>query len=299
MDEQFGIEVRTAAINHVKKLSDIYSDIIPGSELNKGFLYQGEVIYLKSQQGIFKPRQLELPLTITTSYNGPYEDDIGDEFLTYKYRGHDNSFYDHRDNVGLRRLINTGLPLIYFHGVEKGKYVAVFPVYMVDDYPEKMEFTVAADDIRMIYENSFEDPTGETGRRRYVTREVKMRLHQSGFRARIMSAYNEQCAICRLKHPELLDAAHIIPDSEEEGTSEVQNGLSLCKIHHSAYDQNIIGIDTAYKVHVRRDILEEIDGPMLKHGIQELNGSKILLPRGEKKPSLMSLDWRFQRFKSA
>jgi putative restriction endonuclease len=299
MDEQFEKEVRTAAINHVQRLSSVFADIIPGVELNKGFEYRGEIYHLKSQQGIFKPRQLDLPLTITTSYDGPYEDDIGDEFLTYKYRGYDQSYYDHCDNVGLRKLINTGLPLIYFHGVEKGKYVAVYPVYIVDDNPDRMEFTVAADDIRTIFETSFQDPAGESGRRQYVTREVKLRLHQSGFRARIMKAYNEQCAICRLKHPELLDAAHIIPDSEEGGTAEVQNGLSLCKIHHSAYDQNIIGIDTDYKVHVRRDILEEIDGPMLKHGIQELNQTRIYTPRGNQKPSLEKLDWRFQRFRSA
>jgi len=41
---------------------------------------------------------------------------------------------------------------------------------------------------------------------------------------------------------ELLDAAHIIPDNMPEGKSTIENGLSLCKLHHSAYDAFIIGV---------------------------------------------------------
>ena len=52
---------------------------------------------------------------------------------------------------------------------------------------------------------------------------------------------------------------------------EVRNGLALCKIHHAAYDHNIIGINADYNIEVREDVLAEIDGPMLKHGLQEFN----------------------------
>ncbi len=48
--------------------------------------------------------------------------------------------------------------------------------------------------------------------------------------------------LCRLKHRELLDAARIIPDNMPEGKSTIDNGLSLCKLHHSAYDAFIIGV---------------------------------------------------------
>ncbi len=104
--------------------------------------------------------------------------------------------------------------------------------------------------------------------RRYAWTRTRQRLHQGAFRELVVSAYDERCAICRLNHPELLDAAHIIPDTEERGIPIVPNGLSLCKIHHAAYDQGILGIDGDYRVHVRKDILRERDGPMLKHGIQ-------------------------------
>ena len=72
-----------------------------------------------------------------------------------------------------------------------------------------------------------------------------------------------------------MDAAHITPDSAERGEPIVSNGLALCKIHHAAFDRNILGISPDYQVHIRQDILEEEDGPMLKHGIQEMQGRSL------------------------
>ncbi len=76
----------------------------------------------------------------------------------------------------------------------------------------------------------------------------------------------------------MLDAAHIIPDADPEGEPIVNNGLSLCKLHHAAYDQSFFGIRPDYSIEVRRDILEGSDGPMLKHGLQEIHDSVIQLP---------------------
>jgi hypothetical protein len=42
--------------------------------LGKGFPYKGERIPLVSPQGIFKPRHIELPLSITTIADGPYQE---------------------------------------------------------------------------------------------------------------------------------------------------------------------------------------------------------------------------------
>jgi putative restriction endonuclease len=102
-----------------------------------------------------------------------------------------------------------------------------------------------------------------------------------------------------LRHRELLDAAHVIPDAEG-GKPIVNNGLSLCKIHLSAFDQNIIGINPDYIIQVREDVLEEIDGPMLKHGIQEMHGNKIILPHSNsKKPDKNYLAQRYEKFRDA
>jgi putative restriction endonuclease len=98
----------------------------------------------------------------------------------------------------------------------------------------------------------------------------------------------------------LLDAAHIIADRDERGRPEIPNGLSLCKIHHSAYDVNILGITPGYRVEIREDILAERDGPMLRHGLQELNDQRLHLPRASgDHPNREYLEERYSAFRAA
>jgi putative restriction endonuclease len=107
--------------------------------------------------------------------------------------------------------------------------------------------------------------------------------------------------MCRLRHRELLDAAHIVADTDDTGDPVVQNGLSLCKIHHAAFDGHYLSIDPAdYRIHVRRDLLEEEDGPMLRHGLQELHRIPIELPRKTvDRPDPTRLERHWDRFQSA
>jgi len=62
------------------------------------------------------------------------------------------------------------------------------------------------------------------------------------------------------------------------GVPTTPNGLALCKIHHAAYGQNTLGVSSDYKVSINREVLAEVDGPMLKHGLQEMHGRAITLP---------------------
>src|SRR5690606_8449384 len=135
--------------------------------------------------------------------------------------------------------------------------------------------------------------------RRHYLSLVQRRVGQARFRESVINAYSSQCTLCRLKHRELLDAAHIVSYAEG-GTHLITNGLSMCKIHHAAYDANIIGVRPDYVAEVRADVLEEIDGPMLKHGLQELHGSTIHLPRSpSKRPLRESLERRYERFRQS
>lgn len=84
------------------------------------------------------------------------------------------------------------------------------------------------------------------------------------------------------------------------GDPIIPNGLSLCKIHHAAFDKNILGINPDYYVHVRTDILEETDGPMLKYGFQVLDNQKIILPyRRQDYPDRERLKERYEIFRRA
>lgn len=298
MEEQ----IRLAAFKWLKEQTTIHGDVLPRSLLEKGFEFSGQRITLIGPQGIWKPKAFnKIPLSVTTIYNGPYEDSFNqDGFLVYRYRGTDPL---HRDNIGLREAMKKQTPLIYFHSIVPGKYMAVWPVYIIQDNPVNLSFTLAADEISSVenylFSNLIADST-ENAKRNYITSTVKIRLHQKSFRERVLQAYKEQCAFCRLKHVELLDAAHIISDGELMGDPIVTNGLSLCKIHHAAFDSNIVGITPDYEIKVREDILYETDGPMLKHGIQELQNQKIILPYSKNLwPDQERLEIRYKKFREA
>ena len=266
--------------------------------MEQGFLFEGIKIPLVSPQGIFKPQMLEIPLSITTAPKGPYNDSFSDDgLLLYRYRGTDPS---HRDNVGLRIAYKKSTPLVYFHGILPGQYMAVWPVYITGDDPKKLLFKVAVDDMQNL---SFGEDLSlvaeeSESRRTYITVAVKQRLHQRNFRERVLMAYQTSCAFCNLRHRELLDAAHIIPDCEPESKPIVSNGMALCKLHHSAYDSFILGVTPDFLIKVRDDVLNEEDGPILKYGLKQLHNSSMILPSSKNHwPGKEYLEWRYERFK--
>jgi putative restriction endonuclease len=292
------LQVRIAAFNWLSEQVNSHGDVLPRKLLEKGFEFQGQQIPLVAPQGIFKPQILDLPLSITTAPKGPYDDYFGkDNFLIYRYRGTDPN---HRDNVGLRKVFELKKPLVYFHGIEPGKYLAVWPVYIIGDDLSNLTFKVAVDDISAIeivpnVSRQIEDHT--YAKRSYLTATVKIRLHQRSFREKVLSAYRSQCAFCRLRHRELLDAAHIIPDNLPESEPTVNNGLALCKLHHAAFDNFMLGVTPDYVIQVRNDILEEEDGPVLQHGLKGLNNSSLILPTSRTQwPSQDALAWRYEKF---
>ncbi|MCX6225224.1 MAG: HNH endonuclease [Bacteroidia bacterium] len=296
---------RIAAFNWIKSQSDLYEDVIPRKVLEDGFIYYNQHISLQGPQGIWKPAEMELPLSITTVSDGPYTDSFDENgLLRYSYRGID---INHRDNVGLRKAMENQVPLIYLRSIVPGKYLAAWPVFIIQDHPAQLCFSVAVEEMALVKPNLQYNMNEvlatddlDQARRLFLTRQVKVRLHQRLFRERVLRAYQSQCTLCKLRHTELLDAAHIIADSNDEGLPIVPNGLSLCKIHHAAFDKNIIGISPDFIVRIREDILAEIDGPMLKYGIQSLDKSHIFLPRNPNEhPDRDRLNERFGEFMKA
>lgn len=290
--------VRQAAFDWLAEQVELHSDVLPRSLLAQGFTYEGNRVPLLGPQGIFKPRILNIPLSITAIPSGPYDDGYSpDGLLLYRYRGTDPG---HADNVGLREAMKRRIPLVYFHRVVEGKYLAVWPVFIVGDDLAKLTFKVEVDDAGYAKYQTTGDATAvpaEEARRSYITATVRQRVHQRSFRERVLNAYREQCALCRLRHEELLDAAHIIPDTEPEGDPVVSNGIALCKLHHAAFDRQFLAVRPDYVIEIRPDILEESDGPMLLHGLKEMHEQKLILPVAkEHRPNPAFLEKRYQRF---
>jgi putative restriction endonuclease len=295
MADDLDARVRLAMFAHLDRLTIAHADGMPSSLINT-FQFEGEPMRLIVQPGIRKPAILSAALTIRTTYTregdeAPYEDEMGDDgSLRYKWRGTDP---DHPDNRALREAMRRNLPLAYFYPVARAIYQAIYPVFLVSEHADRHEFAVELADRHAVGGGSLLE-------KQYAQRLTKHRLHQVLFRPRVLRAYDSRCALCELRHAELLDAAHIIPDNEQRGDPVVPNGLALCKIHHAAYDANILGIRPDHMVEVREDILREIDGPMLRHGLQEMHGSRLHLPRSRAdRPDASRLEERYARFRAA
>lgn len=262
-------------------------------------------------RGIWNPAQLSSTLSVVSDAheggriwgaNGrTYSDQINmvSGLLEYSFQDGDPS---KGHNAKLRNSIRTGMPIIVLRKYGPNFYVPIFPSYVVgEDLDREIVLIAMEDSLRSAFEVGASDALDK----KYVERLVKQRVHQPMFRARVMRAYTlpsiagpsrPTCAVCHLQHATLLDAAHIVADSHD-GEARVTNGIALCKIHHAAYDQNLVGISGDYRVHVDLDLLEEIDGPMLTHGFQGLHLKELNLPiRKADWPCKEDLDFRFESF---
>lgn len=299
--------IRQAAVRHIERLGT--GRALTSEDLKAGFMFQGERIPLINlRRGIFKSAKMRYLLSIKTVFPDAkrkiwYDDQrkvhaqvhAGDELVDYSFMGQDP---DAADNRWLREAMEAQVPVIYFLGVSPGRYAAIFPTYIVGWSAKELKASVAFSPA-VIGKMAYTAPAAPE--RRYGLRLVSQRLHQATFREAVLAAYGDKCAISRLPEPRLLDAAHIMADRHETlGQPVVPNGMPLSKVHHAAWDANLIGIDADFRIHVSEQLLVMNDGPMLEQGIKAMAGRAILLPTRK-------VDWsdrnrlaeRFESFLSA
>lgn len=298
--------MRMAAFKHLRRLCEV-RDHLTATDLQAGFLFDDlRIPLVNPQRGIFKPKQMRYLLSIRTVYPRRgrrvwYDDqrDVhrqifeGDDTVDYAFMGQDP---DAADNRWLREALQDQIPIVYFLGIAPGRYQAVVPAFIAGwearSLKARIAFGVGDQDVLAPPENALE--------RRYALRVVKQRLHQASFREAVIAAYGGKCALSGLPEPLLLDAAHIVADKDERlGQPIVTNGLPLSKIHHAAFDAQLIGVDPDYRLHVSERLLVQNDGPMLE-ALKRLNGESIHLPsRKQDWPDRERLAVRFDRFLTA
>ena len=217
----------------------------------------------------------------------------GDDAIDYAFMGNDPNA---ADNQWLRAAYENRIPVIYFLGIAPGRYQAIVPVYVAGWDAKALKARIvfgAVDQQELVAPQDVQE-------RRYALRTVKQRLHLASFREAVISAYRGRCSLSGLPEKRLLDAAHIIPDANEQlGQPVVPNGLPLSKIHHAAFDAYLIGIDPDYRVHVSDRLLEQHDGKMLD-ALKLLDGGKMHLPRRSSDlPDRDRLAQRYELFRNA
>jgi putative restriction endonuclease len=265
--------IRLEAIAFVRILREQWV-AVPASRLDE-FFVDGEHVFLKGQQGIFKPRELSRPLSIRTALDSPYTDNPAGNQILYDFAPRSRE----HENDGLKRCTEEELPLIYFLQVKRKpnpEYVIFAPVYVTGWDDASRRFLIDLSEQRPqlgAVTPSVQFPIEPSPMqireiaKSYLTTTVQRRLHQARFRNQVLDAYRERCAVCVLRVRPLLDAAHIVPDVDPKPVIAVNEGLSLCAIHHRAFDAKILRYDTTY--HVRIDLPP-------KHAIGEGEQSMLL-----------------------
>jgi len=288
-----GLALRERAFLYVEHIAHDQGGVVTRREL-EAFMVDGQQLKLIApMQGINNPKVLEATISVVSSPRGPYADGHPDAGIwQYAYEGTTPG----RTNNKLRRAYELGLPILYLEKISDGVYVPYPRVTVVGDRPSDLYFDLALSELSGLGQPSADSVV----ERAYRESIVQQRMHQPRFRAEVLFAYKEKCAICGMPEPQLLDAAHIRGDKDPDGQPVVPNGLALCSIHHRAYDRHLIGIDGDRKLHVRPDIVKLVDGPVLASALQSLPGKWLeYAPRGKNAPDPFRLEKTYKEYLSA
>jgi len=101
------------------------------------------------------------------------------------------------------------------------------------------------------------------------------------FKQVVYDAYSERCAFCGIQL-ELVAAAHIVPHSHERGNDDPTNGISLCALHHAAFDSGLVFMDEDYSIKVNEEKIKYLTKIGKDGGLRKFEGlhfEKIQLPR--------------------
>ena len=303
-DRLHDAQPRLAAVDYLKRASA--GGVLTSDDLKRGFVFEGaRVPLINPQRGIFKPAAMNYLLSVRTVYPESgrkvwYDDqrqvhgqiERGDNLIDYAFMGNDP---ESADNRWLREARDAAVPILYFLGVAPQRYTLIWPTYVVDWSATELKARLA-----------FGAPVSaatpwaapEEPERRYALRLVRQRLHQATFREAVLAAYDGRCAISGLPEARLLDAAHIVGDTHESlGQPLVINGLPLSKLHHAAFDANLIGIDPDFRIHISEMLLSMNDGPLFEQGIKAVAGRTLRPPvRAKDLPDRDRLAQRFAMY---
>ncbi|WP_152650615.1 HNH endonuclease [Demequina aurantiaca] len=274
MDKLEDRRLRTLALGALDVILDNLNEFPERADLRKLDLPVSTPHLVDLQKGIWNPKWLLATLSVTSVLNGPYPDkQLGDGLWEYHYRAGGTE----GDNRKLQRAADLEVDIVYFRETAGGRYQPEYPVRIVQNNPIERTVLLARKDLERIDWTGGENAVAKS-LRSWATREVKVRKHQRLFRRAVIDAYASKCAVCALPVETLIDAAHIDADSSIDGLPVIQNGLALCKIHHYAYDSNIIGISPSGAIHAEPSILNQEGGLVFEHALKRIHKTRITVP---------------------
>lgn len=125
-----------------------------------------------------------------------------------------------------------------------------------------------------------------------LTNEDRAIVRDAAFRKVVISVYDNRCAFCKLQifnlDQRIVDGAHIKPFSAFRD-DRIENGLSLCKNHHWAFDRGWFGVNDDYTLLISDNLREESPN---SRPMREFQGERIFLPvQAQYLPRADALRW--------
>lgn len=305
MPQDVNAQIRAAAGLAIQQMiRDNGDNVFPWGDIQRGFEVNDQRIFFATRAaGIFKPKELTdnaaLSIkTVTPSRTGrtaPYDDgELEDGVVNYRLQrnGEASVFNQH-----LLEACSRQVPLIYLRGLKDGLYEVFYPVFVEECSFQsglaRVVFDQAAPGLDARHSGFAEVPV------QYSYGLQKNRLHQRAFRQRVLAAYGLRCALTSLPLVDLLEAAHIVGDSQG-GVASVQNGIAMSTFHHTAYESNLMGIDPDGKIILSDQVRATRDGPMFSQGLLGIEGQRMRFPTyAGHRPNRDFLAQKFEAFTKA
>ncbi|MDR1404566.1 MAG: HNH endonuclease [Candidatus Methanoplasma sp.] len=179
-----------------------------------------------------------------------------------------------------------------FKGIFCGKSVD----QILNSFPENQEYDFLYDILKESANEKTEcseyTVSGKIGLDKKEMRNV--RVNQSDFRSKILTAYGSSCCVTGIREPQLLRASHIKPwcESNEFEKVDVHNGLCLNALHDCAFDCGIITVESGtHRIKLSSKIEETMDAETYDEYFRRYDTAVINAARSDDGPADSYLDY--------
>jgi len=121
---------------------------------------------------------------------------------------------------------------------------------------------------------------------------VRPRLGQSSFRVLVTDAYQRRCAMTGERTLLALEAAHIVPYSED-GVHDVRNGILLRADFHRLFDAGLVSVTPDLRIKISKRIKEEWFNGQTYYRLDN-NPLSVVPTHPSFRPDPDCLDWHYR-----
>ncbi|MCL5800688.1 MAG: HNH endonuclease [Candidatus Thermoplasmatota archaeon] len=276
------------------KIRELMGSMVPSREL------QEKIPGFKTQKGIYKPQNSEYALWIRQTLTGVYQDQepamLPDGSWYYRYspegkKGETDLSLS--TNRALFKSMEDGVPIGVFIQREIAGSQSTYEV-MGLAYVENFDdayFIIHGEPI-----DNEAEPMTSTNIPQFKPFDVEnlsiskamSRIRKIAFQTGVRRVYHEKCSLCELGYrfngqPIGVQAAHLIPVSDQGTSKDLRNGILLCNNHHALFDRYLWTFDEDFRVIVK-------DDPQFRHSAEN---NHVLTVEGKRLPNLPDAEYDF------